>query len=85
MHHHRSATPANTEEGSATVTDQHSEPTKLLLTVTEAAQRLGIGRTLMYELISTGQVPSVRIGTLRRIRPADLEAYTASLASNNAA
>jgi excisionase family DNA binding protein len=45
----------------------------LLLTVTEAAAMLGIGRTLMYELIGTGAIPSVQVGRLRRIRPADLE------------
>jgi excisionase family DNA binding protein len=59
---------------------EQQPPTKLLLTVTEAAARLGIGRTLMYELISTGAMPSVRVGRLRRIRAADLETYTAALA-----
>jgi excisionase family DNA binding protein len=52
---------------------------KLLLTVPEAAARLGVGRTLMYELIRTGAIPSVRVGRLRRIRTADLEAYAAEL------
>lgn len=52
---------------------------KLLLTVTEAAARLGIGRTFMYELISTGAIPSVRVGRLRRIRTTDLEAYAVAL------
>lgn len=58
---------------------------KLLLTVAEAAEQLGIGRTLMYSLISSGKVPSVLIGKLRRVRPADLEAYAASLAADVAA
>ncbi len=52
---------------------------KLLLTVTEAAARLGIGRTLMYDLISTGEIPSVRVGRLRRVRTADLEEYAVEL------
>src|SRR5437763_904550 len=43
---------------------------KLLLTPTEAAQALGIGRSKLYELLRSGLVPSVRIGTCRRI-PAD--------------
>lgn len=61
---------------------QPSESTaKLLLSVTEAAARLGVGRTLMYELIRTGAIPSVRVGRLRRIRAADLEAYAAALAA----
>jgi len=43
---------------------------RLVLTVEEAAERLGIGRTLMYALVTSGEVESVRIGRLRRI-PAD--------------
>jgi excisionase family DNA binding protein len=43
---------------------------KLLLTPTEAAALLGIGRSKVYELLKTGQLPSVRIGTCRRV-PAD--------------
>ena len=39
----------------------------LLLTVEEAADRLSIGRTLMYSLVSSGAVKSVRIGRLRRV------------------
>jgi excisionase family DNA binding protein len=34
---------------------------KLLLTVVEAAHRLGVGRTLMYELLSAGQIESVHV------------------------
>ena len=40
---------------------------KLLLTPVEAAQALGIGRSKLYELMSAGVVPSVRIGGCRRI------------------
>jgi excisionase family DNA binding protein len=75
----RARTPDSRKE--AAVTDQQStEHPKLLLTVPEAAARLGIGRTLMYQLISIGAVASVQVGRLRRIRPADLESYAASLA-----
>jgi len=42
----------------------------LLLTTTEAAKALGIGRSKVYELLQTGQLPSVRIGACRRV-PAD--------------
>jgi excisionase family DNA binding protein len=52
---------------------------KLLLTTTEAAVALGIGRSKVYELLQTGQLRSVRIGTCRRI-PADaLTALVAEL------
>ena len=43
-----------------------SEP-HLLLRIEEAAERLGIGRSLMYHLVLTGEVESVRVGRLRRI------------------
>ena len=52
---------------------------RLLLTVEEAADCLGIGRTSMFDLITRGVVPSVRIGKLRRVRPQELEGYVASL------
>lgn len=39
----------------------------LVLTVEEAAHRLGVGRTVMYALVSSGAVESVRIGRLRRV------------------
>jgi excisionase family DNA binding protein len=50
--------------------DRTTPPVRLVLTIEEAAERLGIGRTLMYALVSDGEVESVRIGRLRRI-PAD--------------
>ena len=43
---------------------------KLLLTPTEAATALGIGRSKVYELMQTGQLQSVHIGACRRV-PAD--------------
>lgn len=45
---------------------------KLLLTPREAADVLGIGRSKLYELLRTGVVPSVRIGSCRRIAALDL-------------
>jgi excisionase family DNA binding protein len=41
--------------------------TPLVLTIEQAAQRLGIGRTLMYALVTSGEIESVTIGRLRRI------------------
>src|SRR4029450_3528819 len=40
-----------------------SEP-RLLLRIEEAAERLGIGRSLMYHLVLTGEVEPVRGGRL---------------------
>jgi len=50
---------------------------QLLLSVVEAAERLGIGRTLMYELLTSGQIESLHVGRLHKV-PADaLEAFIA--------
>ena len=39
----------------------------LLLTPTEAARALGIGRSKLYELLQDGVLESVHIGACRRI------------------
>ncbi len=52
-----------------------------LLTVEEAAERLRIGRTSMYRLISTGAVETVQVGRLRRVPPECLAEYVARLRS----
>lgn len=52
---------------------------RLLLSVPEAASRLGIGRTLMYQLLGSGMIESVHVGRLHRV-PADaLDDYVARL------
>lgn len=56
-----------------------ARPLRLVLTIEEAAERLGIGRTLMYALVSAGEVESVRIGRLRRVPTDALETYVATL------
>jgi excisionase family DNA binding protein len=57
--------PAPPESQILNVTIENDE--KLLLTIVEAAHRLGIGRTLMYELLGSGQVESVHVGRLHRV------------------
>ena len=52
---------------------------RMLLTVEEAAAAIGVGRSYMFELISSGAVEAVRVGRLRRIRPDALRAYVDSL------
>lgn len=64
-----------------TTSDDVQTTPQVLLTVEEAAKQLGIGRTLLYSLIRTGAITSVRIGRLRRLRPADLAAFATRLQS----
>ncbi|MET9974453.1 helix-turn-helix domain-containing protein [Streptomyces microflavus] len=45
----------------------HGDSTLVGLTVAEAARRIGIGRTKLYEYVTSGEMPSVKIGRLRRI------------------
>ncbi|WP_249999987.1 helix-turn-helix domain-containing protein [Actinoplanes sp. M2I2] len=52
-----------------------TDPAPLVLTIEQAAKRLGIGRTLMYALITSGEIESVAIGRLRRIPAECLTEY----------
>ena len=40
---------------------------KLLLKPTEAADVLGIGRSKIYEMLRSGEVPSIRLGSVLRV------------------
>lgn len=48
---------------------------KLLLTVAEAKEQLGIGRSHLYRLIERGELASVTIGRSRRIPMSALEEF----------
>lgn len=52
---------------------------KLLLRPTEAAEALSISRAMVYRLIASGEIGSVRIGTAIRVPRAALEDYIARL------
>lgn len=56
-------------------------PTRVLLTVEEAAEQLGIGRTLLYKLIARGEIESIRIGRLRRVPTAAIQDYARRLST----
>ena len=54
---------------------------RLLLTVTEAATMLGVGRTKAYELIAGGQLQVVHIGRSARVPVVVVHRYVEALAS----
>ena len=58
---------------------------KLVYSVDEAAEQLSIGRTLAYDLIRSGQLPSIKIGHRRLIARDDLESFVQSRRSEEAA
>jgi excisionase family DNA binding protein len=49
--------------------------TQLLVTVKEAAIRLGIGSTKLREMIARGEIPVIRIGRAVRIAVSVLEEW----------
>jgi len=77
------ATPASRRSVSAAAADENSsgdaQLTRLLLTPTEAARALGIGRSKLYELLRAGVVESVLIGSSRRIPAEALNRYVQAL------
>lgn len=46
-----------------------------LLRADEVAQRLNISRSLAYQLMQRGEIPTVRFGGSVRVRESDLGAY----------
>ncbi len=54
-------------------------PGRLLYTPTEAGAMLGLGRTKVYELMLSGALRSVRIGTARRVPAEALTEFVSSL------
>ena len=48
---------------------------KLLYSVNEAAERLGLGRTLTYELVLSGAIKSISVGRCRRVPAQALEEF----------
>ena len=50
-------------------------PQRLLLRISEVAETLGIGRTKIYEMIATGELPTVRVGRAVRISVTALQKW----------
>jgi excisionase family DNA binding protein len=55
-------------------------PVDRLLRIPDVCERLNHGRTRVYQLLASGQLPSVVIGPrARRVRESDLDAFIAGL------
>ncbi len=52
---------------------------QLLVTPEEAARRLSVGRTTIYELMSSGELQSVNIGRCRRVPVSSLSSFVSKL------
>ncbi len=64
------------------MTSPDSPSVPVLLSVAEAAKRLGIGTTLFYELLYRGELRSLLIGKRRLVPASDVERYIEGRASN---
>jgi excisionase family DNA binding protein len=47
----------------------------ILLRVTDVARLMSISRSMAYQLVQRGEIPSVRIKNSVRVKAADLEEY----------
>lgn len=63
--------------GPMTLAEVH--PERILVTVPEAAARLGIGRTTLYGLMASGAITPVHIGRLTRLTLDELESFVGVL------
>jgi excisionase family DNA binding protein len=77
-----SATGLSGSDGSSTYARERAAErdtiAPLLLTIPEAARILAIGRTTLYELISTGAIEAVHIGRAIRIPVESARAFVES-------
>ena len=55
--------------------DRELLPDRLAYSVEEAAQIVGIGRTLAWQLVRRGEIPSVRVAGRVLVRRRQLEAW----------
>jgi len=62
------------------MTDQDRPDDQLLVTPEEAARRLSLGRTTIYELMARGELQSVSVGRCRRVPVSELCSFVARLA-----
>ena len=59
--------------------DETRPDVRILLTVPEAANRLSIGRSKLYELVSEGQLATVKIGRAVRVPAREVERFADAL------
>ena len=57
------------------VPNHQTQQTKNLMSPEELSEFLGLGRTYTYRLLTTGAIPSVRIGRLRKVRRTDVDKF----------
>jgi excisionase family DNA binding protein len=57
------------------MTSQSSQPVPLLWSVDAGTKRLGVSRATIYELMASGQLASLKVGSRRLIPEAELQRF----------
>ena len=52
---------------------------KVLLSIPEAAERLSLGRSKLYELMTAGELKAVRIGRAVRLHTSEIDRFAERL------
>jgi excisionase family DNA binding protein len=63
------------EGGTVMISPDSDSPRRTLVTVPEVAAMLGCGRTLVYDLIGSRELPVVKVGRLTRVPVAAVDAF----------
>jgi excisionase family DNA binding protein len=75
-------------EFDTTLDEERSEYTQQgeeLLSIPEVRQRLGMGKSWVYQRLKSGEIPSVRLGNNFKVKRQDLEEYIRKNQHNQAA
>jgi excisionase family DNA binding protein len=64
---------------------QMTQPSRLVYTISEAAEALALGMRTVQRLIARGELPVIRTGRSVRVRVEDLERWVEEKVSGNAA
>lgn len=62
-----------------------SARSRLVYSIDEAAELLGIGRTFMFHLVATGEIESFKLGKRRKIPREEIDRYIKRLRAEQAA
>lgn len=64
-------------------TEKRESIDRLLLTPEEVAKAIGCSRSFIFDALRRGDLPSLKLGRLRRVRVADLEIWLARFAEES--
>lgn len=56
---------------------------EILLKPAEVARILNVSRSMVYQLIRSGDIPVIKVRSVLRIRPADLQSYIKNIPREN--